>query len=362
MKTPFLKTVLHRTSRIGLAAVMLAGVSSGVLALSAAPSSAAEDVLTAGSILDSGQYLVSGNDEYELLVGGNLTEYLLGGKGAGTVPSAAVWDSSATTTGKYLELDSNGNLELWTTFGSNKIVVWSAGVAAGTKSFLEMEDNGNLVLYTSASKAVWASYPLTTGQAIATLAEDNFTTSNGALTGTPTKAYCSTNSLGGSGFHPVQDPSNDPQDQSCNTDGPGTAQLWCGDFAAWVWDNAVSWDDSGRYLESGPLYSDPAYAPHFWLYGYNTGRYHSTGTPSAGDAIVFGTVAGAVGTSDYDAIQHVAIVVGVSGSTVTSIGGDEANPWVSATTSRVERDTYTYGIGKPAVGWYIEGYIVPELG
>ena len=144
--------------------------------------------------------------------------------------------------------------------------------------------------------------PAWTGSGIATLAKAN-----------EGKGPCSTNSLGGSGY-----------ETSCN------GEEWCADFAKWVWAN------------SGVTVTGlTAAAGSFALYGSGL-----TSTPAVGDAAVFGYSGGGVA-------QHVVIVTGVSGSTFTSVGGNENNA--------VEANgAISTSIGNDQFGQVLSGFVAPD--
>ncbi|WP_033260847.1 CHAP domain-containing protein [Amycolatopsis vancoresmycina] len=108
------------------------------------------------------------------------------------------------------------------------------------------------------------------------------------------KGYCSTNSAGGTGF-----------DSSCSANN-GAGEFWCGDFVAWVWQQAGV---------SVPAAS-PASVPS-WI---NTSAYHSLSSgyvPQPGDAVVFGD-----DTYPTEG-SHIAIVTDYSNGLLSDIGGDE---------------------------------------
>ncbi|HXW33171.1 MAG TPA: CHAP domain-containing protein, partial [Acidimicrobiales bacterium] len=136
--------------------------------------------------------------------------------------------------------------------------------------------------------------------------------------------YCSTNSLGGTGF-----------ENSCS------AQEWCADFAKWVWANEGAGDPGTLTAAAGS----------FYVYGQD---YETlSDTPAVGDAVVFNYGYEGAGTA-----QHVAIVVAVNGSQVTSVGGDEGSG--STTQTTVEEDTYNGAIGYSSYwGMDISGYVAP---
>ncbi|MGW2370779.1 MULTISPECIES: FG-GAP-like repeat-containing protein [Kitasatospora] len=132
---------------------------------------------------------------------------------------------------------------------------------------------------------------------------------------------------------------------SCTGDG-GSPELWCADFAKWVW-NQEGVDVSGLTAGAGSFYT----------YGKNNGTLSST--PAVGDAVVFNYSGG--GYAD-----HVAIVTQVNADgTIVTVGGDENGVhgnW--AATSAVHQDgPYNGGLGwTPYMGMSISGYIAPVGG
>ncbi|HEY7418677.1 MAG TPA: CHAP domain-containing protein, partial [Ktedonobacteraceae bacterium] len=140
------------------------------------------------------------------------------------------------------------------------------------------------------------------------------------------KLACSTNSAGGKGYY-----------TSCTGAG-GAPELWCSDFAHWVWAKA------GAYTNG----LSPA-AGSFGLYG----SLHST--PQVGDAVLF----------DYNGngyADHVALVVSVNSTahTIVTIGGDEGNTGPGST--HVHKDgPYSDHLGFSSfMGQSISGYVSPR--
>ena len=116
---------------------------------------------------------------------------------------------------------------------------------------------------------------------------------------------------------------------------------WCAEFARWVWVHAGVPDVDG--LDS--------YAQSFKNYGLARGRYHSRGsgyTPQLGDAIVFDWDHS---SSDEHPIDHVAIVIGVSSTTVDTVGGNQGNS--DNRLSSVRASQYSRSNGD------IDGYVEP---
>lgn len=144
---------------------------------------------------------------------------------------------------------------------------------------------------------------------------------------------CSTNSLGGTGYY-----------ASCGAD----AGEWCADFARWVWMNSGVSDSDGDLS---------AAAASFVNYGNDQGTLHlpSDGayTPQVGDAVVFGW------NGDYGSAasaQHVAIVTGVSGGEITSIGGNEGGGSGTVDQDGPYSDSFGYS---SYMGMDISAYISP---
>jgi hypothetical protein len=114
----------------------------------------------------------------------------------------------------------------------------------------------------------------------------------------------------------------------------GRHEEWCADFASWVYDQAKV-----------PLRPDPnwniAYVPNIQAVGMLNQTFHwhpAAGySPTPGDLAIWGP-------------NHVNIVVGVSGTKLTLIGGDEGpGPYPGG--SGVYQDNYTDGI---------TGYVSPD--
>lgn len=132
------------------------------------------------------------------------------------------------------------------------------------------------------------------------------------------KGACSTNSAGSTGYY-----------TSC-TGRQGLPEAWCADFAKWVWAQS-GYSVTG--LTSG--------AGSFGRYG--TGVH---GSPSVGDAVLFGYVPGA----NY--ADHVAIVTAVGSGTVSYIGGNQGGS--SSSTSSVSRGTASIS--------RVSGFVSPQGG
>jgi uncharacterized protein YraI len=122
-------------------------------------------------------------------------------------------------------------------------------------------------------------------------------------------------------------------DNSCTGAPGGVPELWCADFAKWVWERAGQ-----------NVYGLTAAAGSFGQYGT------PDDAPHVGDAVLF----------NYDPTRHwaahVAIVTEVhADGTITSVGGDEGgdrsgDDALYARTAKVERDTYNSARGTPLPG------------
>lgn len=97
------------------------------------------------------------------------------------------------------------------------------------------------------------------------------------------------------------------------------AELWCADFAAWVWAKAGVPFTYGTDLT--------AWVETFYKYGTNHGTWHpvSSGyTPEPGDAAVYVTLVPQSQT--VDTWDHVAIVTGGTNAAPNVVNGDWGNP------------------------------------
>ncbi|MFB8305245.1 CHAP domain-containing protein [Kitasatospora purpeofusca] len=127
--------------------------------------------------------------------------------------------------------------------------------------------------------------------------------------------------------------------QSSSCSGGQRTHAWCADFAGWVWaQNGVT-----------GLGTLDDLAASFYEYGLKYGTVSST--PHVGDAVVYN-----YGGSTAD--DHVAIVTGISGNTVTITGGNQGSyPGKVSTHS-----TTSWGVGSAPFGKPISGYISPVTG
>jgi surface antigen len=105
--------------------------------------------LCSSRTLQPGQYLLSQNGAYQLVMqnDGNLVVY------AGTQP---LWDSQTwNNPGAYAVLQpSDGNLVVYSTSGK---ALWSAYVLNAPGDELQMQNDGNLVVYSAAGSPLWAT-------------------------------------------------------------------------------------------------------------------------------------------------------------------------------------------------------------
>ncbi|MFJ5549608.1 CHAP domain-containing protein [Streptomyces sp. NPDC093225] len=127
-----------------------------------------------------------------------------------------------------------------------------------------------------------------------------------------------------------------PNQSSSCTGGTTRTHAWCADFAGWVW---------ARNGVTGLATLDDR-AASFMDYGKKYGTLSST--PHVGDAVVYNYNGG-----DY--ADHVAVVTGVSGDTVTITGGNQGGyPGHVSTNS-----TPYWRVGQSPWGQRISGYISP---
>jgi hypothetical protein len=110
----------------------------------------------------------------------------------------------------------------------------------------------------------------------------------------------------------------------------GNYEEWCADFASWVYDQA------GYPLQPDPNWRVPGVAAIEALGGNGMFVFHpeaSNYIPQPGDLAIHWN----------PPYEHVNIVVGVSGTTVTLIGGDQSNPQYLIN----GKDTTNYGTQNP---------------
>ncbi|WP_037601674.1 CHAP domain-containing protein [Streptacidiphilus rugosus] len=119
------------------------------------------------------------------------------------------------------------------------------------------------------------------------------------------------------------------------------SQEWCADFARWAWSQGgVDVSALGATVTT------------FVNYGDNNGTWHDPGsyTPQPGDAMIFG---GSGYPTKASGGAHVGLVVSVSGSTITEIGGNQ-----SGTVSEIT-GTAAYIESQLEGGYNFLGYVSP---
>ncbi|MGW6576990.1 CHAP domain-containing protein [Streptomyces sp. NPDC054945] len=127
-----------------------------------------------------------------------------------------------------------------------------------------------------------------------------------------------------------------PNQSSSCTGGTTRTHAWCADFAGWVW---------ARNGVTGLGTLDDR-AASFMDYGKKYGTLSNT--PHVGDAVVYNYNGGSYA-------DHVAVVTGVSGDTVTITGGNQGGyPGHVSTNS-----TTKWRVGQSPWGQSISGYISP---
>lgn len=124
------------------------------------------------------------------------------------------------------------------------------------------------------------------------------------------------------------------QTNSCS--GGVTAHAWCADFAGWVW---------SRNGVTGLSTLDDR-AASFMDYGKKYGTLSST--PHVGDAVVYNYNGGSYA-------DHVALVTGISGNTVTITGGNQGKRPGYVSTN----PTANWHVGDSPWGQKISGYVSP---
>ncbi|MFE2146787.1 CHAP domain-containing protein [Streptomyces sp. NPDC059456] len=128
-----------------------------------------------------------------------------------------------------------------------------------------------------------------------------------------------------------------PNQSSSCYGGTTTAHAWCADFAGWVW---------ARNGVTGLSTLDDR-AASFMDYGKKYGTLSNT--PHVGDAVVFN-----YNGSDY--ADHVALVTGLSGGTITITGGNQGGRPGHVSTNNAT----SFSVGSaPWGGQRISGYVSP---
>jgi hypothetical protein len=118
-------------------------------------------------------------------------------------------------------------------------------------------------------------------------------------------------------------------------------ELWCADFASWVYDQA------GDPLQSGTG-GNVSFVPNIQAIGQQNGSFHwydsSSYTPKPGDLVIYGG-------------SHVNIVTAINGSTMTVVGGDQNAPSPAGYPDQSDVSQYTIN-GFSGNG--ITGYVSPN--
>jgi CHAP domain len=241
-------------------------------------------------------------------------------------PGGAIW-STATwgTSGGELVMQPDGNLVLYGSSGA----LWSNGTWGTRANLLVLQNDGNLVLYGNTG-TWWSSefgISFVSSLVMRAASQDQY---YARVIESPPNSGCNPYTA----FFGRGDPSG------C---APGTsAEAWCSDFAEWVW-FGVGVNTTGI--------TGWSYTFVNWGQAHNTWKPGATNNPQPGDAVVWGTTAGA----GYGA--HVAIVSGVNGGQIDTINGnsDDASGNVDAVSDSGYFDAATSTID----GYPIVGYISP---
>ncbi|MFI5911125.1 NBR1-Ig-like domain-containing protein [Dactylosporangium sp. NPDC051541] len=115
----------------------------------APPAAQAEPTaLYANQTLDAGTRLVSGNQQYALVMqgDGNLVEYAPGGR--------PVWASGTNVPGTVLVNQGDGNIVL---VAPGNRAIWATGTNGNPNSVLVVQDDANVVVYAPGNRPIWAS-------------------------------------------------------------------------------------------------------------------------------------------------------------------------------------------------------------
>jgi hypothetical protein len=112
---------------------------------------------------------------------------------------------------------------------------------------------------------------------------------------------------------------------------------WCSDFVKWVWLNSLHLQSD--FVDAGNV-KETAASVETWAKMSTHLTWKSTDTPVIGDAVVFGGAG------------HTGIVIGVSGTTITMIGGNVGNV--------VHQDTISGVINTSFGGEPLLGYASPD--
>jgi len=137
---------------------------------------------------------------------------------------------------------------------------------------------------------------------------------------------------------------NDP-----NGDPPSWYEWWCADFAKYIWGKA------------GAQTNGLSAAAASFEYSYSHESFSAT--PHIGDVMVVGA---SPSNQTWDNVTHVAIVTGISGGQVATIGGDEGpgmwydNTVAQQTTGAAVGSPFGTGtLGGQSVSVYVYGYASP---
>jgi hypothetical protein len=132
---------------------MIFGVATPALLVPVAAASPSPSMeLPAGSLLQSGQTLVSTNGAFDLVMqaDGNVVEYWLVDGGV-----RVVWNSGTNgNPGAYLDMQDDGNLVVYSVGGTS---LWASDTAGNPGAILEIQNDANLVIYGSSGSALWST-------------------------------------------------------------------------------------------------------------------------------------------------------------------------------------------------------------
>lgn len=106
-----------------------------------------ESTLRVGQALHQGDSLTSGSGAYTFIMQGDGNAVVYG-------PSGPLWSSRTDGLGEFLRLQDDGNLVVYSQFGTPS---WAAGATVPAGVSLVMQNDGNLVLYAADGRAVWSS-------------------------------------------------------------------------------------------------------------------------------------------------------------------------------------------------------------
>ena len=97
--------------------------------------------------LNAGQQLTSPNSQYALTMqsGGNLVL---------TGPSGTMWSSGTSSAGSYVQLQTDGNLVV---YSSANAPLWASNTAGYDCARLQVQNDGNVVIVAAGETPVWAT-------------------------------------------------------------------------------------------------------------------------------------------------------------------------------------------------------------